>query len=340
MSFSLSVCIPAYNRAEFMVPLLDSLRMQQEFIYEVVVCEDLSPERDLISSIIRDYRLSYPSFPLRYIENEKNLGYDANLRRLLESSSGDYCLFMGNDDILLAGALKRIHDVLNTNENIGVISRAYNWFSGSADNVIDTVRHLPSDKLFEAGTNAISFFFRRVGVLSGLVFKRSEAIELSTDRYDGHLYYQMYLTATLLKKMRGFYISSVQTSSRDGIVPDFGNADAEKKNFKPGEYVYSARVYMVRGLLNIAKDCDTDGELFNAVKNDICNYFYPYIRDQLSLPFTHYIKMVRMFMDIGLSDKYMFWCYITIGYVLKKRGFDYAIKCVRNALGHTPRFGF
>src|SRR6266542_3876798 len=88
-----SVCIPAYNRARHLRTLLDSIFEQDFSDYEIVICEDKSREREPIASIVREYQSRYPDM-LRYWENDTNLGYDANIRNLVEKASGKFCFFM------------------------------------------------------------------------------------------------------------------------------------------------------------------------------------------------------------------------------------------------------
>lgn len=338
----LSVCIPAYNRKEFMEPLLDSIIAQDYAGLEIVICEDKSPQREKIREIIESYTLKHKlNNKIRFYSNEENLGYDKNFRELLHKATGDFCLFMGNDDILAEGAIKRILNVIQKHSDVAIISRTYQWFLNKPTNIQDTVRHLPEDKIFSPGTDTIRFFFRRMGVLSGLVFNRKEAIAIETDHFDGHLYYQMYLAGMLLKKHKGYYISSVQTLSRDGIEPDFGNAEIEKEKFKPGSYLYDGRVHMVEGLLKIADyiDNSNDKTTYKAVKEDIAIYFYPYIRDQLSLPLKEYLNMTKKFMKLGMNNEPYFYIHIIFGYILKRNGYDKTIKFIRRLIGHSPRIG-
>src|SRR5450830_1516837 len=105
-----SICIPSYNRARHLPALLDSIFNQNFDDYEIVICEDLSPERLKIRSIVEAYADKHGSI-IKYIENEFNHGYDANIRRLISESSGDFCFFMGNDDVLCEGALSYVSDV-------------------------------------------------------------------------------------------------------------------------------------------------------------------------------------------------------------------------------------
>lgn len=340
---TISVCIPAYNRYQFMDALLDSILKQDYPGLEIVICEDMSPERELIRhavvSKVKDLNLTDKK--LKYFENERNLGYDSNFRNLLNKASGDYCMFMGNDDLLAPGSIERLVKVLEEHNDVAVVSRAYQWFANDSKDIQETINYLPNDTLYAPGIDAIKFFYRRVGVLSGLVFRRKPAIRVATDIFDGHLYYQMYLAGMLLQQYGGFYISTVQTLSRDGIEPDFGNADVEKAKFRPGSYSYEGRVHMVEGLLKIANHIDrtADKRIFRAVKRDIATYFYPYIRDQLDLSARQYIDMIRSFRDAGMTGEVFFYLHCVVAFVLKKKGLDTCIKYVRKLLGHTPRLG-
>ena len=48
----LSVCIPAYNRADRLPELLDSIVTQDYPHYDVVICEGASPERERIRAVV------------------------------------------------------------------------------------------------------------------------------------------------------------------------------------------------------------------------------------------------------------------------------------------------
>src|SRR5581483_5661593 len=101
MRYQVSICIPSYNRARFLTPLLNSIANQWDDSIEVVICEDCSPERKQIRAVVKEFR---QRMPITYIENPENLGYDGNLRTCIRTASGEYCLMMGNDDLLCEGA--------------------------------------------------------------------------------------------------------------------------------------------------------------------------------------------------------------------------------------------
>lgn len=343
----LSICIPSYNRAEFLRPLLESIYNQSyEFNsndFEVIICEDVSPQRNLIIQEYQEFIRDRKFNNIRLILNEDNLGYDKNLRKCIKSAVGKYCLIMGNDDLLNDGALAKMINVLKNHPDIVVATRAYAWFKRDPVQLCDTVRHLPGDKLFEPGLDAIRFFFRRVGVISGFVVHTEKANAIATEAFDGRLYYQMYLAGTLLVSGKGYYFSDVMTLSRDTEAPDFGNSKTEKGLFVPGGYKPEGRLYMVGGLLEIARYIEKNNHLdgvYLAIKKDLANYFYPYIRDQLNLPIKDYIKMINSFRAMGFNNEALFYFHSVAGYLFKKNGYDRIIKVIRTLLGGTPRIGF
>jgi hypothetical protein len=52
---------------------------------EIIICEDFSRDRKKISEIVTKQinRFSNKNVIITYIENEVNLGYDANIRKLI-----------------------------------------------------------------------------------------------------------------------------------------------------------------------------------------------------------------------------------------------------------------
>ncbi|EBL6099597.1 glycosyltransferase, partial [Salmonella enterica subsp. enterica serovar Kentucky] len=303
---------------------------------------DKSPQRDEINSIIENYKAKNNKHNLHVNFNEDNLGYDKNLKKCISLTTGKYCMIMGNDDLLADGALSKIVKVLKANPEIVLATRAYGWFKENPNELCDTVRHLTDDTLFQPGADAIKFFFRRVGVISGFIVNAEKAKKLSSDLFDGRLYYQMYLAGMLMAEGQGYYFSDVMTLSRDTEAPDFGNAGTEKGVFTPGGYKPEGRIHMVEGLLLIAKyieDTTKNDGVYAGIRKDLANYFYPYIRDQLDLPLYTYIKMINKFREMGFSNEKLFYVHAFLGYVLKRRGYDALIKYIRSKKGGTPRLG-
>ncbi len=335
-----SVCIPAYNRARHLPPLLDSILAQDFQSFEVLICEDLSRERPQIAQIVADYQARHPG-KIRYHENEINLGYDANVRNLVARATGEYCFFMGNDDLMCAGALAHVHDLVGRHANVGMVLKSYAWFDHEPDKINQEIRYFSEERFFAAGQEAIRVCFRRAGVISGYIIHRDRADAAATAEFDGTLYYQMHLTAAVLADENAVATPMVLVLSRNGEPPEFGNSGAEKGKYTPGRYTPEARLSMIGGALSIARAVDRTRHLgvADAITRDYANYFYPYIKDQLGLGIRQYFSLYRRFAKMGFWKYPMFHAYFIIAYALGESGFDSMTRFVRGKLGRSPQFG-
>jgi len=335
-----SVCIPAYNRAHRLTPLLESIFAQSFRDFEVVICEDMSRERAQIADAVRDFQSRYPGI-LRYFENPENLGYDANIRNLVEKAAGKFCFFMGNDDIMCVGALENAASVIRRYPNVGLVLKSYGWFDETPDNVNQEIRWFNEEKEFKPGIPAIRFAFRRSGVLAGYIVHRDSAAEVATAKFDGTLYYQMHLTANVLIHKSAVCTPNVLILCRGDGQPEFGNSIKEKGKYIPGGYTPQARLNMISGALSIIRDLkETRGiDVVEDVIHDYANYFYPYIKDQLTLPLGEFYKLYREYARMGFSRYPLFHLYFVLAYVLGEKRFDAVTAIVRKRLGHTPQFG-
>jgi len=335
-----SICIPAYNRARHLTPLLDSIFQQDFSSFEVVICEDQSRERPEIAAIAKRYAEFHPG-KLRYLENAVNLGYDANIRELVARAEGKFCFFMGNDDVMCPGALAHVHELGQRHPGMGLALKSYAWFDESADSINQEVRYFNEETVLSAGVQAIGVCFRRSGVISGYVVDRDRAHAAATTKFDGTLYYQMHLTASVLVDSDAVCTPQVLVLCRSNEPPEFGNSANEKGKFVPGRYTPDARLRMISGAISIIVDLRDSGRLdvVDIVLKDYANYFYPYIKDQLGLGLKEYFKLYRSFGRMGFSRYPLFHIYFVLAYLLGERRFDSLTRMLRGALGRSPHFG-
>ena len=335
-----SVCIPAYNRPHHLVPLLESIFSQNFHDFEVVICEDKSPERAQIAAVARDFQSRYPGM-LRYFENAENLGYDGNIRNLVEKAEGRFCFFMGNDDLMCPGALDNAASIVRRYPNVGLVLKSYGWFHDTPGKIDGVVRWFNEEKEFPAGIPAIRFAFRRSGVLAGYIVHRDSAAAVATDKFDGTLYYQMHLTATVLINKTAVCTPVVLVLCRGNERPEFGNSAKEKGKYLPGKYTQQARLNMIAGALSIVRDLKQTRniDVVEDVIHDYANYFYPYIRDQLTLPLRDYYQLYRAYGKMGFARYPLYHVYFVLAYLLGEQRFDSVTRTIRARLGRSPRFG-
>jgi abequosyltransferase len=335
-----SICIPAYKRAHHLSALLDSIFAQNFDDFNVVICEDYSPERNKIAEIVSRYSDEYPG-RIFYSENETNLGYDGNIRRLVEKADGEFCFFMGNDDLMCPGALAKVADVIERNPDVGFVLKSYAWFGHSTDDANQGVRYFTAERYFPAGHDAILLCYRRSGVISGYIIRRDPAFEVATDKYDGTLYYQMHLTAQVLSKWPAVVTPELLILCRNSEPPEFGNSTSEKGKYVPGGYTPQARHNMIQGVLTIIRDFEASSgiKVADDVQRDYANYFFVYIRDQLNLPLPSFFYFYRGYGRMGFFKYPMFHLYCMVGYIFGAERFDIATDKIRKILGRSPLFG-
>ena len=308
--------------------------------YEILICEDVSPERHAIRAIAEKYMHSFPK-RVRYEENVRNFGYDGNLRNLVSQAIGDYCLFMGNDDLMCEGSLAKIASALERNPDVGVLLRSYADFENSSDKINQEFRYFPTERFFPAGADTIATIFRRSVVISGMVIHRAAAMEVATERFDGGLLYQLWLVANILVDKNAVYLPDILVLRRNGIPPDFGQANVERNRFVPGDQTPDSSLNFMRGMLDIAAavERERDVPVYRHIITDIANYSYPILSIQASRPFLVFVAYWWKLARLGFGRYFLFHAYFLLLALLGAQRSDRLIATIKRRMGYTPSLG-
>jgi glycosyltransferase involved in cell wall biosynthesis len=336
----ISICIPAYNRAGVLPSLLDSILNQDFNNFDIVIAEDASPERQAIATKVAEYKQQFGE-KLKYFENSQTLGYDGNLRRLIELATGDYVLFMGNDDLLAAGALSAVANAVRERQDVGVVLRSYSSFLTDPEKPVQVFRYFDEDRVFPPGPETVGTFFRRCVFISGMVFKRSSAATYATDKFDGTLLYQQHLAGKILANESGIYLNRIISFHRLGGVPDFGASVAEQGLFVPREQTIDSSVHFMRGMLAIANSLDEERsvKVSRRILKDIGNYAYPILSIQADRTFGAFLSYLWQLMKLGFWRVPLFYVYALGLLVLGRKNCDYLITYIKRVLGRAPLLG-
>lgn len=336
----ISICIPAYNRAQFLPELLDSIIDQMDEDLEILICEDNSPERDQISNIAKSYQARFPGL-IRLVLNEVNLGYDGNLRELINHAGGDFCLFLGNDDLLNAGALQAIRSILDKEHNCGVVVRSYATFEHDPKNIKQVFRYFPNELVVAPGKDAIALAFRRSVVIPGMVIHRESALNVATDKFDGSLLYQLYLVGMILMSRGVVFTPKIIGLRRDGIEPDFGNSISEQGKYTPKEQTPASSLHFMSGMFQISTfiEIQTSLPVDKLIQADIGAYSYPILAIQAQRSKYIFLKYCIGLGALGMWRQPFFYFYATLLLLLGPSRSEYVIRIIKKRLGHAPRFG-
>lgn len=110
-----SVCIPAYNNAEYILDTIDSILNQTYRNIELIVVDDCSSDNtaEVVESV-RDERV-------KLYRNEKNLGMVGNWNHCLELASGEYIKLICADDMIDADAIEREAKAMQENPTANLV---------------------------------------------------------------------------------------------------------------------------------------------------------------------------------------------------------------------------
>ena len=107
----LSILIPSYNRPKQLYELLTGIAESNlKLPFEVVVSDDCSPKSEQIQNIIKQFEDS--KLYIRYFSQPKNLGEVLNKNFLLKNALGEFCVFVGDDDLIVRGSIERLMKII------------------------------------------------------------------------------------------------------------------------------------------------------------------------------------------------------------------------------------
>ena len=342
MPHVLTVAIPAYNRPEDLAVLLETILSQDYASFDVLVVEDHSPRQAEIRAVVEQAMDTRRDLRIRYHSNERNRGFDGNVRRVLELSEGKFTLFMGDDDLMRPGALARVGSAVETNPNLGVVLRAYEGVDYATGKQTEVFRYFSTDRRFPPGALTMRTFFRRCVSIAGFTIHTASARALATDRFDGTLLYQLYLGTRVVQERDGYYIADVLTAMRkdDRQRHFFGSAASEKGLFAPGQLTPEQSVQFMRGMVEMAQaiENETKAGVLNGILDDLSNYSYAYLKLHAKNR-RAFLGYVRELQRLGLARTPLFWGYVAALLALPSPVLDQGIRTLKGILRSTPKFG-
>ncbi len=112
-----SICIPTYNRKEYLRETIDSILTQTYKDFEIVIVDDGST--DGTEEMIKEL-----DFPITYYW-QQNSGDAAARNKLIELAKGKYISFIDSDDLLMPDAIERLISVMETENGEVIVYGSY-----------------------------------------------------------------------------------------------------------------------------------------------------------------------------------------------------------------------
>ncbi|MBI4979777.1 MAG: glycosyltransferase family 2 protein [Spirochaetes bacterium] len=110
-----SICIPTYNRPEYLLKALRSCFAQTLQDFEIIITDN-SPD-DRSQKLVRS--LSHRK--IKYYRNSQNIGGLKNIERARRLARGTYIKYLMDDDLLRADCLEKMVAVMEQYPNVGVV---------------------------------------------------------------------------------------------------------------------------------------------------------------------------------------------------------------------------
>lgn len=196
----LSICIPTYDRPEYLRACLLSLAsgISGDDLKKIEIVIADNSDNDLTENMVSEFRREFP--PIRYIRNEVNIGGPNNLFKVLKEASGKYLWLMGDDDIVVSKKIKLILEKLSQADYSAVI---LNFAQGDGHNpkviMLNNCLGLKENKIFHgrrelfAGKEFVNFF--ALNFMSALIFNRNDFLSIrdKAAQFIGTCYPQSYI---------------------------------------------------------------------------------------------------------------------------------------------------
>jgi len=309
----ISVCIPAYNRPETLRRLLGTIDFEDKANLEIVISEDMSPRRDEIREVVKRFSAG-SGYRIVYRENSTNLKYDGNLKELVKAASGEWLIFMGDDDEFIPGAISKVVAFIKNHGDISYILRRYETVH--ADGSREDFRYYEGDKFFEPGEDTYVEVFRRSVFISGFTIKRDAVLPCLATTFKEPGLIQIYWVAEVALKSKIAYFDTQLT--RQVEDPD---SRAKETMFDDSKKIVSRPVDANRSLAflsgypTIARFMDENRGLhsYGPVMRELSKYSYPLLSIHRDKGLAIFFNYARGLSRLGFNKTiYYYICFLFV----------------------------
>jgi len=224
----ISVVVPAYCRPDFLNILINSFTKQTYKNSELVVVDDSPIDKNVKSEVEK-----YNNINIKYLRNEKNLGFCKNLLKSINSASGEYILIMGDDDVLASEkTLEEYVKIFEKYPDVGLIYSNQIQFNNNY--LTDYIyKHFDNDIYCSSTEESLQKIWLLTCFISGIGLRNNQKFE-SLYPKENILFPQVELIGKILGTQNSYGISKYLIGSR-AHNEQLGFKAVNKKNIKDNE---------------------------------------------------------------------------------------------------------
>lgn len=334
----ISICILAYNRPDKLYALLQTVDVRDKQNVEIVVSEDYSPRRVEIAAAVERFRKE-SGYSVVYHENEKNLGYDGNMRAAVRAAHGKWLVFSGDDDEFIPGALDKLIHFLNAHDELVYVLRSYEVVHPGG--AVEKFRYYTGNQFFAPGKKTYEELFRKSVFISGFTIKRELIMPYLTERFDGYALLQIYWVAELVLTERSAYFDEplARQVEDDAYRAKEVMYSREEKKIIPRPMTLKRSYEFLAGYPAIARYMDEKHgfDSFSVIMGDLSKYSYPSLSIHRDKGVRTFLEYVRGLNKLGFNVSVYYYVYVIALLILGKRACDWGIMMIKKIMGKTPK---
>jgi len=204
-----SVIIPTYNRADFLIEAIQSVLRQSYAHYEIIVADDGSTDDTM-------ERIASMDGPIRYMRL-RHTGFPGKARNQgIKKSRGSLVAFLDSDDLWAKDKLAKQVDLFLEDEDLGLVYSNVRAYSGdtSISEPILKLHQLRSDSVFIELLKGC-FIHPSTVVVQRRLFEHLGLFDL---RFESQEYYHYWLRSALYYQIRAVSEALVYVRRRPGSL--------------------------------------------------------------------------------------------------------------------------
>lgn len=206
----LSICIPTYNRRKYLEKNLNLIAKyvynnKLENIVEIVVSNNNS--EDDTKEFLENFKIENKNLQMKFFNQKKNLKMRNNMEFVIENSSKEYFMWLGDDDYMEEEYLLKVLNILEKNLGRIIYIVPANRPVDMEGNLLKGGRDLnKKSKIYVSGFKNCLINALKAHQMSGLVFSRKVIKEYKANNINSeNLYPQLYFS--IYSSLRGITYS-------------------------------------------------------------------------------------------------------------------------------------
>ena len=116
----ISICIPTYNRLDFLKLTIELCLKQTFQDFEIVITDNSDNNNS------KNYLTQLNEPKIRYYKNSNNLGFTGNFNAVIKRARGSYIKVLMDDDVMEPNTLAEMAKVLDEHSTVGVVMSPMN----------------------------------------------------------------------------------------------------------------------------------------------------------------------------------------------------------------------